>query len=99
MSIMINNGIVRTSIKYYFDNPSPLPTYQLCDVNVDNEKKGNGRSKGILTPHLLNIQAHDDNIDQQKQLQQHLKNVIMTSKPIYILHIDMGLHKWSHLLS
>jgi hypothetical protein len=28
-----------------------------------------------------------------------LKNVIMTSKPIYILHIDMGLHKWSHLLS
>jgi len=49
--------------------------------------------------HLLNIQAHDDNIDQWKQLQQHLKNIIMTFKPIYILPIDMGLHKWSHLLS
>lgn len=50
-------------------------------------------------PHLLNIQVHDDNIDQRKQLQQHLKSIIMTSKPIYIIPIDMGLHKWSHLLS
>jgi hypothetical protein len=63
------------------------------------KKKAMEEVKVSWFAHLLNIQVHDDNIDQRKQLQQHLKNIIMTSKAIFILPIDMCLHKWSHLLS
>ncbi len=98
MSIMINNGIVRTSARYYL---TTLPLYLLTKyvmLMLIKKKKAMEGAKVSWFAHLVNIQVHD-NSDQRKQFQQQLKNIIMTSKPIYILPIDMGLHKWSHLFS